>query len=1145
MSSADPGEVFLNDLIAGQDSDQDLSENDDADVESHFDDDASQFSTETIDSVDAKDIYGLRDACPDDELPSEPADECNENSKFASESGSGMSKIRMEQNLAPEDATEPKMDHLPSESAGGTDETDPVDDPASEDRQIRISSRNSPPGADIPASEDAVVECVEDAGEDAVDDAGLTIVPGSGSGNLNLPPESAGATMDGWLLSSGEQPIPLLPPMIFGEDAVDDGEDAVDDAGQTTGPGAGGVNPIPQATTATGRTSTWGRSIAHDPISEGNCVFLSFDIETSGGAGIVQMSAEAVRLQLAQGTSAVKDIATRVSRVPSTFNKYVNPGKDAVWDAIGTSVHGLHSTHPNIVEASDMATVWAQFCTWIDDILFPGEVIVVVAYNGETCDLKWLWTLTQAPDSPFDLPDSFEYFLDPYRVISKMKTCKLHQEKSKLDSLSLGVVWKYINDGKNLNGAHDSLVDVKAQTDILVHPFFVPFIDRSASIKLISEIFTKTQQNHMRKNMEPTRPVHRPWQEIDGSKDVTWTPSRNDSYDGPSGGPNAGPSLKMKSVAHNHKSLCDLFLVIIPLSFFIKVAEYTTKYCYKDWVVEKLRPGRDNNTTKKKYFKDVPATEGGVKTPGRRHRADQNHSKNKQYIVTAGYVICWIAILILQGAHFGSNKRASSKMWRRGPYGVNIPYIQNTMTAQGYEFMRRFIHFSDNSKRKPKTVCGYDPLFKVRYPLDVLMKGMRGAWLAGKHVTIDESMIRYMGRAVTYVQYMPAKPIKHGIKVFALCCGFTGVLLSFIVYTGGEAKTDNTTLNVCDKLCISAGITKERGRVLYTDNYYTSVKLAKHMFEKYGWTIVGTISATDKKSRQDEDIPFLKLSNGARDKIERGWYREAVLKMKNPVGKVYYIQCTTWRDKKQVCFLSNCDVGSSKGCSVFRHVKGKKARIEIPGPRAQAQYVTYMNAVDRNDRDSADYSTSIRTNRYYIRIFCWVLDRVIHTLYVVVCFLAKSNIGSEKWKKYLTHKSARHDFQIDLGLELLSYGIAQDWDGKSKRPDYMRSGEFVPCGCEQCYFCINGFTTGVAHATKKRKAEIQFKCGSRLRTKKCTDFRVNLEKGGAYCKMCYRNQDKSLSRKQKLKKCNSSRMGCVQCQETICEKCWKSGYDKH
>ena len=189
----------------------------------------------------------------------------------------------MEQNLAPEDATEPKMDHLPSESAGGIDETDPVDDPAYYDRQIRIASRNSHPGADIPSSEDAVVECVEDAGEDTVDDAGLTLEPSSGTGSLNVPPKSAGATMDGWLLSSRKQPIPLLHPMMFGEDAVDNGEDAVDDSGPTDGPGAGGVDPIPQATTATGQSSTWGWSIAHDPISEGNCVFLSFDIETSGG----------------------------------------------------------------------------------------------------------------------------------------------------------------------------------------------------------------------------------------------------------------------------------------------------------------------------------------------------------------------------------------------------------------------------------------------------------------------------------------------------------------------------------------------------------------------------------------------------------------------------------------------------------------------------------------------------------------------------------------------------------------------------------------------------------------------------------------------------------------------------------------------
>ena len=71
---------------------------------------------------------------------------------------------------------------------------------------------------------------------------------------------------------------------------------------------------------------------------------------------------------------------------------------------------------------------------------------------------------------------------------------------------------------------------------------------------------------------------------------------------------------------------------------------------------------------------------------------------------------------------------------------------------------------------------------------------------------------------------------------------------------------------------------------MYTDNWNTSVKLAQHLFEKYGWTFCGTIVSTDKKSRQDLDIPFLKLSKGARKAVQHGWYREAVIEMKTPTG---------------------------------------------------------------------------------------------------------------------------------------------------------------------------------------------------------------------------------------------------------------------
>ena len=142
------------------------------------------------------------------------------------------------------------------------------------------------------------------------------------------------------------------------------------------------------------------------------------------------------------------------------------------------------------------------------------------------------------------------------------------------------------------------------------------------------------------------------------------------------------------------------------------------------------------------------------------------------------------------------------------------------------------------------------------------MKGVRGVWNSGKHVTIDDSMIKYMVRAITYVQYMPEKSIKHGIKVFDICCALSTILLGFKVYVGQEGNSDNTALGICDDLVKEAGLNSVRGRTLYTDNYYTSMVLSKHMFNKYGRKIVGNIVPTDKKSRFDYDISSLKLSNG-------------------------------------------------------------------------------------------------------------------------------------------------------------------------------------------------------------------------------------------------------------------------------------------
>jgi hypothetical protein len=91
-----------------------------------------------------------------------------------------------------------------------------------------------------------------------------------------------------------------------------------------------------------------------------------------------------------------------------------------------------------------------------------------------------------------------------------------------------------------------------------------------------------------------------------------------------------------------------------------------------------------------------------------------------------------------------------------------------------------------------------------------------------------------------------------------------------------------------------------------------------------------------------------------------------------------------------------------------------------------------------HDRDIADYTSSIRTNRWYLRVFFWALDQVVRVIFVVVLFCARSGIGPDYWKLYAT-KHGRYEFQIDLGMSIINYAIEQDWpDFNKPQPNWMR-----------------------------------------------------------------------------------------------------------
>ena len=123
-------------------------------------------------------------------------------------------------------------------------------------------------------------------------------------------------------------------------------------------------------------------------------VYVSFDIETGREyCGILQLSAEMVRVELRpvetkKGSSATMDYASLVSREALTFNQFVKPGEGAIWNDNVTSIHGLHQNHSSIIGADDINTVWEQFVRLNENNMKSGEVAILVAYNGKTCNLN-------------------------------------------------------------------------------------------------------------------------------------------------------------------------------------------------------------------------------------------------------------------------------------------------------------------------------------------------------------------------------------------------------------------------------------------------------------------------------------------------------------------------------------------------------------------------------------------------------------------------------------------------------------------------------------------------------------------------------------------------------------------------------------
>ncbi|XP_039288779.1 piggyBac transposable element-derived protein 4-like [Nilaparvata lugens] len=273
-----------------------------------------------------------------------------------------------------------------------------------------------------------------------------------------------------------------------------------------------------------------------------------------------------------------------------------------------------------------------------------------------------------------------------------------------------------------------------------------------------------------------------------------------------------------------------------------------------------------------------------------------------------------------------------------------------------------------------------DKLAAIREIYESLNNNYQKSYCLSEFVTIDEMLHPFRGHC-GFVMYMPNKPAKYGIKMYAICDAKTYYVSSFEIYCGTQPKgpfcISNKATDVVKRLV--APIEKTH-RNLTTDNYYTTYDLAQYLLEG-GITFIGTV----KKNIPDIPLEFLPNKTQEVGSSLFGFQDNCTLVSHVPKKNKSVILLSTMHDEKEI-----------------DDVTGKPSII--------IDYNSTKGGVDTVDQKCANYSTKKKTRRWPMAIFYRFLDMTgvnAHVIYIA------NNLNNPAGKKY------RMDFLEELAFNLL------------------------------------------------------------------------------------------------------------------------------
>lgn len=298
-----------------------------------------------------------------------------------------------------------------------------------------------------------------------------------------------------------------------------------------------------------------------------------------------------------------------------------------------------------------------------------------------------------------------------------------------------------------------------------------------------------------------------------------------------------------------------------------------------------------------------------------------------------------LGVLFLIGTKKGHHTNVR-ELWASD--GSGMPILRAAMSYKRFLFLLSNIRFDDKNTREERKK--QDKLAAIRTIFDLFVENIKNTYACTESVTIDEMLHPFRGRC-SWIQYIPSKPAKYGLKFFAMCDANTFFTNNLEIYVGvqpdGPFASSNSPKHIVERLT-----TPIHGswRTLTTDNWYTSIPLADSLLQKK-ITLLGTV----RKNKKEIPPSFLPNKQKAVGTAQFAYRKDMTL-----------VSHATKKNKGVILLSTTHDFG--------------RIDEETQKPEIIMDYNRTKGGVDTVDKLSATFSVARVTRRWPMAVFYAILN---------------------------------------------------------------------------------------------------------------------------------------------------------------------------